>query len=155
MPRGRPPKLLEQASHVQVFSQKYTKALGEFICAKVEDGTTVKDIAESYKNQGMVDEATIYRWRKKFPEFKYALDQAYQIFFYRKIDELEELSKKPIDEANGRSSNGLEIAQRKIRVDALKFILTKIAPKMCSELRDTPQTQIAVLPTINIVKYQE
>lgn len=170
--------------------KKYSKAITDFITDKIEGGQTAAEICRLYPD--MVEEKTYYRWKKKYPEFKKAVDLAYQTFFYKKIDEMEDLSKelivtekklsellekasvvitgnkkdkKACEELAERDSNNtafkLEIMMNRdrrdnirVRMDALKFILHKLAPKMVQELADTTQTQV-MMPSITIVNYRD
>lgn len=154
MPAGRPKKTLQECVGKMMFSKKYNKAIGEFICQKIEEGLNISEIYDKYKDMGMVEDTTIWRWRKKFPEFRIALDYAYQTYFYKLIEELDNLSKSKLDENMPRSEVNAELARRKIRVDALKFMLVKIAPKIVQEFRDSPAVAVQIAPVIEIVRYE-
>lgn len=132
---------------------KFSQALARVICDNVEDGITVAE--QCKKNPELPTERTIYRWKKQYPEFSKQLFESYQIFFMKKIDEIEELSSAPLPTDMDKIQLNAELNRRRIRIDALKFILAKIAPKMVPELRDVPTTAVAVMPQIQIVKYQE
>lgn len=136
--------------------RRYSAALTNFFCDKIEDGETIAEICRNYKDQGIPNEKQIYRWKKRHPEFKEAIDLSYQTFFYKKIDELEELSKAELPKDMDKQALSAEVNRRRIRIDALKFILAKLAPKMVPDLRDTPQNAVQVnLPPINIVNYKK
>lgn len=155
---------------------KLSKAIVSFLCDKIEDGITISKICKEYKHHELVpEEKTIYRWKKKYPEFKVALNEAYQTFFYKKMDELEDLSEeyKQIEEelavlsdAAGKDRvhfNKFKAALMsskdhrdnvKMRIDTLKFILGKLAPKLVTELAD--QSKQIVAPTsIVVVNYKD
>ena len=130
---------------------KYSQALARMICDNVEDGITVAE--QCKKNDNLPTERTIYRWKKQYPEFSKMLFDSYQIFFIKKIDEIDDLSNAPLPEGLDKIALNAELNRRRIRIDALKFILAKLAPKMVPELRDTPTTAVAVMPQIQIIKY--
>lgn len=162
-------------------NKKYSKAFLEFICDHVADGMTVKAICEKYPRDLCPEERTVYRWKKKYPEFNKALEEAYQTFFYKKLDEIEELSKELLDneksikeleaidasadskkEANDAKKNWLYARKARqdairMRLDVLKFTISKIAPKMVPELKDTPASQAIAYtpPQITIINFQE
>jgi hypothetical protein len=149
--------------------KKYSQAIAKTICTKVEEGISVAALCKN--SDYFPDEATIYRWKKQYPEFKQALNDAYQIFFYKKIDEIEELSKellnvdKDLKELNGLDAQevkGWQAARRahqdaiRMRLDTLKFILAKLAPKLVNDLKDQPVNQaLTVMPNIVIMNYSK
>ena len=153
---ARPKKVesaLESLKGTPLFSDKYSKTVCDFICSKIEDGLTIKEITDKYSENGLIAEKTVYRWKKKYPEFREAIAVAYQTFFCCKLEELEVLSKTDVDPNMSASERNSALQQKKIRVDALKFMLSKIAPKMCPELQDRPANTVSVMPTINLIHY--
>lgn len=129
---------------------RYSSELADFICSKVEKGLTLTDICRKYKSK-MPDRATIYQWRRKRPGFKEQFDTAYQTKLYGHLDEIYELMDAPLptpDEV--RAKYGIESddmkslktylyaeqQNRRLKVDSLKFITSKIMPKMVPEMSD-------------------
>ncbi len=143
-----------------LFVTKYSKALGDYICGKVQEGVSVRALCKTHRENGMIAEKTIYRWKKAYPEFKKNLDDAYRDLIFMQMDELNELSKELMDIAKkmGEATKE-EVAACRLysdgirqRMDALKFSLAKLAPKLVPELQDQANVQIAI-PTINIIRY--
>ncbi len=135
----------------EMFLVKYSKSLSDFICSKVEDGISVSEQCRIYKGT-LPEERTIYRWKKKYPDFGRDLEAAYRVFFYRMIDELNDLSKAKIEGEN-KVEMYAEMARIRNRIDTLKFLIAKIAPKLIPELRDTVQNVQMAMPSITIVNF--
>lgn len=75
---------------------KYNKGVVDFIIDHIEDGMTLSAICKHYPEQ-VPTEKMIYTWKKKYPDFKQKIDEAYETFLYKKIDEHEELSKECLE----------------------------------------------------------
>ncbi len=144
---------------------KYSAGLSNFICDKVSEGITVAQICRDYKDQ-LPAEKTIYEWRKKYPEFKDALTLAYQTLIYKQMDELNDLSKQLIAEEKDQGHLDIDEAKRmsvlnrdrrdniRVRIDAIKFSLSHLAPKLVPELKDQPKAQFNI-PAIQIINYSD
>jgi hypothetical protein len=134
---------------------RYSKALADFICEKIEDGLCVAEIVRKYgpktRHYKVPTEATIYRWRRVHAEFKKAYDIAYQTFVYAKIDEMYSLMnqgdptveeiKKVIGDPDPhpsivRAYISAHQQKKRLKIDTLKFIAAKLAPKLVPELSD-------------------
>jgi hypothetical protein len=134
---------------------RYSKALANFICEKIEDGMCVAEIVRKYgpksKHYKVPTTPTIYRWRRQHPEFKKDYDIAYQTFVYSKIDEMyslmneepptvSDIKKQTGDEDPHpsiiRSYLSAKQQERRLKIDTLKFIAAKLAPKLVPELSD-------------------
>lgn len=149
---------------------KYSKALANVICGKIEDGIT---IAEMGRDVNFPDESTIHRWQKQYPDFRIQVKAAYAIFFYKMLDEINDLSKELLDiekdkqdiadlTTTGGNVKTWIYAKRarqdaiKIRIDTLKFALAKLAPKFVEDLKEVPsQLQGAGNITVQIVNYSD
>lgn len=135
---------------------RYNKAMIDFMTDKIEEGITVAQICRDYKADGIPSEKQVYRWKAKYPEFKQALDNAYQTFFYKKLDELHDLMNEPIPENLDKVRLNAELQRRRLKIDTLKFLLAKIAPKMVPDLRDIPAAAVSLqLPSITVVNYSD
>jgi hypothetical protein len=108
---------------------RYSKKLARFICEKVAEGLTIAEICDRKYKDICPNSKSIYRWEKKYPGFKEDLTDAYELFFIRKQEELDYISSvdsrtlyPDIEDFKERSE------ARRVRIDALKFILGKLAP---------------------------
>ena len=148
-----------------IFSPKYSKKLVEFIVDKIEGGMTLAEVCREYEGT-VPTEKSCYRWKKQYPEFKKALDEAYQTLIFKMMDEMNDLSKKAMvladelknctdmEEAKFESTRLKgQLDATKTRIKALEFMLTRIAPKLVPDLQDTAQNTTLQLPPITIVNY--
>lgn len=146
-------------------AKKYNIGLSNFICDKVSEGTTVAEICRKYP-EAMPAEKTIYDWRKKYPEFKNALTEAYQTLIYKQMDELNDLSKQLLEEdtnsnedINEAKLSAIKNRDRRdnirVRIDAIKFSLSHLAPKLVPELKDQQVKAQFNLPAIQIINYSD
>jgi hypothetical protein len=155
----------------KLFQPKYSQKIVDFMVDKIEGGMTLAEVCREYgppKHDAIPNEKTCYRWKKKYPEFKKALDGAYQTLIFKMMDEMNDLSKEAMrlaDELARCTDIGEakfeamklkgQLDAVKTRIKALEFMLTRIAPKMVPELQDTAQGSIAHLPAITIVNYSD
>lgn len=137
------------------FILKYSKGMVDFVCDKIEEGMTLKEVCEKYKGQ-VPDEKTLYRWKKKYPEFKEALGEAYHTFFFKLIDEMKYLADQELDENMTPAEKTLELKQRDQKIKANQFLLQKIAPLFVQELEKKSDPAVNFnIPSIQIVSYKE
>lgn len=149
-------KMNKRAPHV-----KYSQKVCDFICDQIKQGESLRSMCSKYPGKVPCREA-IWDWRSKYPEFKAQFNDALQVFFFDKIDEIEYLSKKVVEEQEGVlcSSKAEAMSRRvyidalRLRIDTLKFTLAKMASKFVKELQDTPQIAIA-MPNINVISYKQ
>lgn len=147
----------------EIFTEKYSPALGRAIAEKVEDGYTVGEICNRMKIPGFPDEKTVYRWKKKYPDFKKLLNEAYQDLMFKMLDEqvtlakeLEESTRKLI-EVDKAQADAIRLHQTSIkaRIQVIQFTLAKIAPKVVHELKEANSEGFSQLPAINVVMFSE
>ncbi len=162
-------------------STKYNKALGVFIASKVEDGMTLKQIHAQYPE--VPTPKCIISWKKKFPEFNDLMKEAYGTQIYNQMDEMTELSAELLridEELRAKVVKAQESADEKemacalaftklhaatmrdrrdnirVRLDTIKFSLSKLAHIFLHEFKDTPKTQVNVaLPTVQVISYKD
>ncbi len=143
---------------------RYSKKIAKFICDKLEEGMEITKICAKYPD--MPHAKSIYRWRRKIPEFKVQYDTARQTQCYLWMDEHEELSKMPppsildvmdeygfTDTTLGKIQLNTIMNQRRERISSLKFNIAKLAPKMVPELSDKLTIEHENAPNINILNY--
>lgn len=150
------------------FVPKYCKKVVEFIVDKICDGLTLSDVAKTYgppTSNIVPNEKNLYRWQKKYPEFKEQVYDAYRTLLMRLIDTKLQLADRAMELSsivNSTAEDDIneEIKKAKFELDAIKvkqraleFTLTRIAPKFVPELQDKPQSTHAGLPPIVIKQY--
>lgn len=160
---------------------KYSKALGVFICDKIADGMTRKQIHEKYSE--VPTPKTQITWMKKFPEFGIATKEAYGIQILNSMDEMKELSEEllRIDEElsakiKSAQNSGNESEMKaaltdakiysamlrdrrdniRVRIDAIKFSLSKLAHIFLQEFKESPKTAVQIsVPTVHLINYRD
>src|SRR5574338_1428149 len=75
---------------------KYNAGCVAFICDHIEDGMTLAEICRKFPSE-VPTEKMVYTWKKKYPDFAVKFHEAYSVFFYKKIDEYELLSKEAME----------------------------------------------------------
>lgn len=175
---------MTKIKHSKLFTPKYSIKLQDFIVDKIEGGMTLAEICRNYgppEHDVVPIEKTCYRWKKKYPAFKKALDEAYQTLMFKMMDEMNDLSKEirdldskwdtlkqQIESEPDLSAKDVDSRCRaltyqikdkresaKVRLRSLEFMLTRIAPKMVPELKETTNKQTIELPNITIVNYSD
>lgn len=162
---ARPKKI----NKVPLFKTRYSKQLQDFIVDKIEDGMNVHDICQEYgppKGELVPDEKTIYRWKKKYPEFKLAVHEAYETLMFKWTEEMDTLSKMIRDLVKNQESlheddpRGFvakikaEIDVAKVRLKALEFMITRIGKVFIPEFKeDAKGARQSDLPTVIIKQY--
>lgn len=114
----------------------YTPELAARICEEIASGRSLRDIC---RDEGMPHRATILRWLAKHEEFRDQYARAREAQADHMADEILEIADDgnndwmerlgPEGQSRGWVVNG-ECAQRsKLRVDARKWLLSKMLPK--------------------------
>lgn len=142
---------------------RYTKERGQFICEKIEDGMNVVEICKKYPDQ-TPSAKSIYRWRRKYPEFKEQYDLAYSSKVMQDLDKLKELVETPLPtRAKLEEEIGDAISDREFgyylnqwckrlerRVNQERWSIEKVASKIVPELNDKIKVEGDVGPQIVI-----
>lgn len=132
---------------------RYSKKIAKFICSKIEDGMTIKAIAQEYAGK-VPHEKSIWRWRTRYPDFKTLIDSALQTKFWMTNDKIGELTNKPLptpdelakkyntdDKTLIKAYLAAELKQRRDVFDKYRLDLSKLAPKMFPEFSDKVQIE--------------
>lgn len=161
-------------------ANKYNKGIANFICDNVADGFTLTGLKKKYPDY-LPEVKTIYRWKDKYNDFREQLALAYQTHIYKQMDELRDLSEELLQlddvliaefnnaegtEERKEVSNKIRLAaimgrdrrdNIKVRIDAIKFSLAHLAPKLVPELKSQEKQQLIMpnQPIINIISYKE
>lgn len=160
------PKVNKKAT---LFQPKYSIKLTEFIVDKIESGMNLADVCKKFgpESGGVVpNETNCYRWKKKYPEFKAAIDAAYQTFIFKLMDEGDSLTKEVMEITSALKNAGdneearFEATKLRGRLDAVKmrmkyieFTLTRIAPKLVPDLKESQSNINVALPAITLINY--
>lgn len=106
------------------------------VCNYIFSGKTLSEWVTDNSKYG-IDENKVYQWRQTDEEFRRKWDEAMQVFYLRKVEELEVLSKQDltqssVDAGELRAAN----KQRDTRITALKFLIQSVAPKFTTEFKE-------------------
>ena len=110
---------------------KYTKALGEHVCSKIEQGENLIEICNKY-NKTLVGDAptlksnSIHKWKRDHPEFKEQYDIAYTSNLEYQCEYIEWLSAQPPANTGDYKRDTILLNQRKNEIDTIKFKLAKL-----------------------------
>ena len=121
---------------------EYTPEMGERICELVAT-TTIGTRTLCRMHDDLPDDTTIYQWRIRHEDFarNYALAKARQAqIMAETIHELCEVETYEDDKGVRRADPGLVAIQR-LKVDAVKWEASKLAPKIYGD-RSTVETTI-------------
>lgn len=163
-------------------SSKYTKGIGVFIANKIGEGMTMKQLHERYGDEVPTPKTQI-EWKKKFPEFNELIKEAYGNQILQQMDEMKELSEELLkideelrDKIKAAQASGDEDAMReallfakihsatlrdrrdniRVRIDTIKFSLSKLAHIFLSEFKESPKTAVQVnIPSVQMISYKD
>jgi hypothetical protein len=129
------------------------------VCNYIFSGRTLTEWCNDNAKYG-IDENKVYQWRQSDEEFKKKWEDALQIFYLRKVEELEVLSKTDLDPSMPASDLRTAQKQRDTRITALKFLIQSVAPKFTQEFKETkkekePKQNTEQAITIQVVSYAE
>lgn len=131
MPAGRP--------------TDYSEELATIICAGIAEGKSLNKIC---KEDSMPCMLSVYRWLFKYPEFSKNYTKAREDQAETLADDIVEISDNGTNdwmEINdpdnpGYRVNGEAIARSRLRVDARKWIASKLKPKKYGERQEVEHT---------------
>ena len=101
----------------------YTDAIAERICELVAERVPVAEICAM---EGMPDKATLYRWKRKFPDFCANYTRAREERADARQDYVDELSMKML-------AGLIDPAAARVAIDAEKWQMGKEKPKVYGE----------------------
>lgn len=118
-------------------ASRYTEALGNKICRRLEGGESLRQVCRS---PGMPDERTVRRWAMQ-PDHPFAPQyaRAREVGYLSLADELLEISddgsndwmrREGRDNGEAWALNGDHIQRSRLRVDSRKWLLSKMLPKV-------------------------
>lgn len=122
----------------------YNKKIGDEICEAI--ATSRYGLRKICKdNPHLPTKSTIYRWAFENAEFRdqYARAKAFQVeWLVESAIEISEDSSKDtyIDDNGNEKCNNEWIARSRLRVDTIKWISSKLAPKIYGDKIETHQT---------------
>lgn len=113
----------------------YTDELADLICERLAEGESLVQIC---KDDDMPGVSTVFRWLASNAAFRDTYARAREVQAERLADEIVEIADEGrrdtyIDDEGRERTNYDVIARSKLRVDARKWIASKLAPKKYGE----------------------
>lgn len=110
---------------------EYTQDIAEAICERIADGESLRAIC---RDETMPDARTVHRWVAKDEEFRQqyarAMELRANVIFEDVIEIADDTADDTTTNADGAEIvNHEHIARSRLRVDARKWFLSKVAPK--------------------------
>ena len=115
---------------------EFSQQIADRICEEVAEGKSIREVGRA---DGMPAEKTIRRWSIAKPEFKEQLEDARKFGWESLADSLLEIAddgRNDWMERNGKDGspgyvlNGEHVQRSRLRVDTIKWMLTKMLPKI-------------------------
>jgi hypothetical protein len=113
----------------------YSAEIGDRICAEMIDGKSLRSVCEM---EGMPTKKTVMRWLRTHPEFKQNYDLAQreraQVYAEDIVDIADNASNDWMEtndpDNQGYRFNGEHVQRSKLRLEARKWICSKLLPKL-------------------------
>lgn len=108
----------------------YSLELVNSICIRIAEGESLRSIC---RDDAMPAMSAVFRWIAAHEEFKeqyaMAMEQRTEALFEEILEIADETSRDTIDTENGEKANSEWISRSRLRVDARKWMLSKMMPK--------------------------
>jgi hypothetical protein len=109
----------------------YRQDIADAICERIADGESLRAIC---RDERMPDKATVFRWLYQFPEFRDQYARAREAQADTLADEIIDIaddnSRDVVEDGDGnRVVNHDVVARARLRIDARKWIASKLKPK--------------------------
>lgn len=113
MPAGRP--------------TDYNNEIAELICERIASGESLNRIC---KDEDMPDDSTFYRWKEKHEELRDKYARAREQQADKQADEIVDIADEAavVAREGGREASAF-VQAAKLRVDARKWVASKLKPK--------------------------
>ncbi len=114
---------------------EYTQDTASAICAALAEGQSLRKICEA---DDMPDKATVFRWLAKYPEFRDQYARAREAQADVMAEEILDIADDSagdlaVDQNGNERMNSEFVARARLRVDARKWLLSKLVPKKYGE----------------------
>lgn len=134
----------------------YTTELAEVICDRIAEGESLRSIC---KGDDMPDKTTVLRWLRRHEEFRTQYAQAREDQAELLLDEILEIADDATNDfmtiTKGDASYEVEnkewTSRSKLRVDARKWAMSKLAPKKYGDKLDVTSGGEKVAPQFYIL----
>ncbi len=109
----------------------FTQELADLICERLSDGESLRSICQG---EEMPNKATVFRWLAARPDFSDQYARAREVQAETMADDILQIADDGandtyVDENGNKRTDHDVIARSKLRVDARKWLASKMAPK--------------------------
>lgn len=104
----------------------FTPEMANTICERVADGESLRKVCE---DEAMPDRSTVRRWLSQQPEFRIQ-------YAHAREEQADVYAERIVDEAEGAT----DAALGRLKMDALKWTASKLAPKRYGDKVTTEHT---------------
>lgn len=112
---------------------EFTQQIADEICERLADGESLREIC---KGEGMPNKSTVFRWLASRPEFSDQYARAREEQAETLADEIVDIADEDpgvISRGEGDraevSIDGAAVAHQRLRIDARKWVASKLKPK--------------------------
>ena len=136
---------------------KFTKAVEDLIIENIQNGVPLARLCRENPNT-IPERSVVYYHADRDESFQKRLDDAYAIYVFGLIDELERISTAPIAELYPELDFKSACEARRTRIDVLKFTAAKLAPVLSKRFDRAQKIDVSgeiTLPTINVLTFSE
>jgi hypothetical protein len=110
---------------------EYCQEIADAICERISDGESLRAIC---RDEDMPNKATVFRWLAAYAQFGDQYARAREAQAEALADEIVEIADESscdtyVDDNGNQRTNAEVVARSKLRVDARKWVASKLLPK--------------------------
>lgn len=105
----------------------YSEAVADAICAQIAQGISLRAICSA---EGMPDCRTVWRWRADMPEFYQQYARAMEERAEHLAQDIIAVADEPVPSTAQGGLDSAAVSDKKLRVDARKWVASKLMPKV-------------------------
>lgn len=139
----------------------FNDRIAEVICIQLSEGMSLREIC---RQDGMPDKTTVMRWLNKHEEFRHQYARAKETGIEALAEDILDIADDGTndwmerlgeDKPAGYVLNGEHVQRSRVRIDARKWILSKLAPKKYGDkieqtLQNPDGSGLQTAPVFNI-----
>lgn len=139
-------------------ASSFTQAIADTICTRLADGQSLREIC---RDEEMPSQSMVFRWLADNDTFREQYARAREAQADRFADEILEIADdgsndwmlRKVGEEDVEVANHEHISRSKLRVDARKWLMSKMAPKKYGDKlthASDPENPMTLTPVINV-----
>lgn len=108
----------------------YTPEIITRICDQIADGRSLRKVCE---DDGMPSKMTVLNWLNRYPEFVTQYARAKDESADSHADDMLDIADEAIERTDSGAYDAAQVAHQRLRIDARKWIASKLKPKKYGE----------------------